>query len=421
MRRRQFLQLGLLGAVGGAAAPVFSRPAAGRVVIAGGGFAGATCARYLRLLDPAIDVTLIDPDERYFTCPMSNEALAGLRKMASLAVSRAGLRRAGVRTLSERVASVDFDRRLVRTDGGASLAYDRLVVAPGIRFLWGTPEGYDRAAAALMPHAWKAGVQTELLGAQLRAMHDGGVVAISVPPMPYRCPHAPFERASLLAWHFKRHKPHSKILIFDANNHMPFQELFEPAWREFYKGIIEWIPMTGQGTVLRVDPATMTLYTAAGAHKAAVANVIPPQAPGELALDLGLCSGHGWCPVDPHTFESSLVGAVHVLGDACIADPMPRSASSANSQAKQCALAIAAELAGRDPPQPSLHNTCYLMMAPRFAASTSAIYRIRDGAIELVPGAGGASPVAATAAFRAREAAYAEGWYKGIVADSFGD
>lgn len=420
MRRRHFLQLGMLGALGGASALARPRRTAGRVVIAGGGFAGATCARYLRQLNPAIDVTLVDPDTIYVTCPMSNEALAGLRRIASLTVSRDGLRRAGVREVCDRAEAVDLQRRRVRLAGGAALPYDRLVIAPGIRFLWDTPEGYDRAAAARMPHAWKAGEQTELLGAQLRAMDDGGVFAISVPRAPYRCPHAPYERASLLAWYLKRHKPRSKVLIFDANNQMPYQDLFTAAWQAFYPGMIEWIPMTEQGTVLRVDPATLTLHTAAGAHKTAVANIIPPQAPGTLALELGLCSGGGWCPVDPHTFESSLVAKVHVIGDACIADPMPRSASSANSQAKQCALAIAAELAGRDPPQPSLHNTCYLMMAPRYAASTSGIYRVRGGAIEMVPGAGGSSPARATAAFRAQEASYAEGWYEGIVADSFG-
>jgi len=420
MRRRHFLQLGLLGTFGSASAPARPRRTAGRVLVAGGGFAGATCARYLRLLDPAIDVILVDPDTRYVTCPMSNEALAGLRPIASLAVSRDGLRRAGVQVLRDRVQAVEFAPRRVRLAGGATLTYDRLVIAPGIRFLWDTPEGYDRAAAARMPHAWKAGTQTELLGAQLRAMADGGVFAISVPRAPYRCPHAPYERASLLAWYFKRHKPRSKILIFDANNQMPYQELFAPAWQELYPGMIEWIPMTEQGAVLRVDPATLTLYTASGAHRVAVANVIPPQAPGALARELGLSSGRGWCPVDPHTFESSLAGKVHVIGDACIADPMPRSASSANSQAKQCALAIAAELAGRAPPLPSLHNTCYLMMAPRYAASTSGIYRVGEGAIEAVPGAGGPSPVQAPAALRAQEAAYAEGWYEGIIADSFG-
>ena len=222
----------------------------------------------------------------------------------------------------------------VQLEGGRALPFDRLVVAPGIRFLWNKIEGYDEAATQAMPHAWQAGAQTQRLALQLRAMDDGGVVAISVPSGLLRCPPAPYERASLIAQYLSRHKPRSKVLIFDANNHFPRQDQFTDAWKSLYPGMIEWIPPTQDGTVVRVDTASMTLYTSNAAHAVAVANVIPPQAPGQIAADAGLASDHGWCPIAPATFESQLVRQVHVIGDACIADAMPKSASAAYSQAR---------------------------------------------------------------------------------------
>ena len=266
-------------------------------------------------------------------------------------MSRAGVRRAGIRLVGDRVAAIDVGAHQVRLQTGRALPFDRLVVAPGIRFLWHKPEGYDAAAAQSMPHAWQAGDQTQRLAAQLRAMDDGGVVAISVPSGLMRCPPAPYERASLIAYFLARHKPRSKLLILDSNNHFPRQDLFTGAWQSLYPGIIEWIASTQDGAVVRVDTANMTLYTANAAHRVAVANVIPPQAPGQIAADAGLASDHGWCPVAPHSFESQLIPGVHVIGDACIADAMPKSGSAAVSQARQCAGAIVALLAGREVPE----------------------------------------------------------------------
>ncbi|HEY6452202.1 MAG TPA: FAD-dependent oxidoreductase [Steroidobacteraceae bacterium] len=423
--RRRCLQWGLAAAgawVGAGRAAPRGRARA-RVVIVGGGFAGSSCALRLRGLDAGLDVVLIDPAARYATCPMSNEVIAGLRELASITVAREGLRRAGVRVIGARVTGIDAARRRLQLaeGGGGSLSFDRLVVAPGIRFLWDRIEGYDEQAAQRMPHAWQAGPQTALLAGQVRGMEDGGVVAISVPTGPRRCPPGPYERASLIAHFLRRHKPRSKVLILDANNAMPKQAQFAAAWATLYPGMIEWIPMTQQGAVVRVDAATNTLYTAAGAHRVAVANVIPPQAPGELAPAAGLASDHGWCPVDPDTFESTLVRGVHVIGDACIAGAMPKSASAASSQAQQCALAVAAMLSGRQAPAPAFASVCYSLLAPDQALDFPGRFDVADGSIvdatSKPPGESEtALPREPDAGQTAREA---ERWYLDIRAGAF--
>jgi sulfide dehydrogenase [flavocytochrome c] flavoprotein subunit len=420
MRRRTFLQLSTGAAGAGILHPVHAMQSRmqvkAKVVVVGGGFAGAKCALYLRRLNPAVDVTLVDPDDRYVTCPMSNSVLVGLRDMKSISVSRHGLERAGVRYVRDQVNAIDTQRRRARLAGGAEIGYDRLVMAPGIRFLWGQPQGYDEAAALLMPHAWQAGAQTEILAAQLRAMPDGGVVAISVPGGPMRCPPGPFERASLIAWYLTENKPRSKVLIFDANNHFPKQEAFTDAWHSLYPGMIEWIPVVEDGSVVRVLPEKNTLYTSGGAHRVDVANIIPPQAPGLPAVQAGLASDHGWCPVRPETFESLLVPNVHVIGDACIADPMPKAASSANTQAKQCALAIVAAFDGREPASPVFESVCYSMLARGRALSIHGRFQLTDGAIRQIS----APENSASALSDDVEAQNADGWYKSIVIDSFG-
>jgi len=415
LKRRGFLQRGALAAAGlmtgavRAATRVAARPA---VAIVGGGFAGSACALHLRQLNPDIDVRLIDPVEHYATCPMSNEVIAGERGMASITLARGGLRRAGVSVIGDQVIGVDAQQHQLRLGAGTTLAFDRLVVAPGIRFLWNRIEGYDEDTAQKMPHAWKAGPQTMLLAAQLRRMPDGGVVAISVPSGLLRCPPGPYERASLIAHYLRRHKPRSKVLILDANNSFPKQAQFTDAWNTLYPGMIEWIPVIEDGAVVRVDSATMTLYTAANAHRVAVANVIPPQAPGELAPAAGLSSGHGWCPIDPDSFESTMVPGVHVIGDACIADAMPKSASAAVSQAQQCARAVAAMLSGREAPEPVFDSICYSMLAPEQALAFPAHFQVADGKIV-------ATQAAATPATPAQESLAAQRWYAEIRARAF--
>jgi sulfide dehydrogenase [flavocytochrome c] flavoprotein subunit len=422
MRRRQFVKAGAMAAAGvwtrAVAATMSLRKA--RVIVIGGGFAGASCALHLRRLNRTINLVLIDPDEHYVTCPMSNEAIVGLRSIQSITVSRAGLMRAGVRIVRDEVAAIDGPVQRVRLGDGTTLPYDRLVVAPGIRFLWGTPEGYDEAASERMPHAWKAGVQTELLAEQLRTMPDGGIVAISVPRLPYRCPPGPYERASLIARHLKENKPRSKILIFDTNNQFPRQDVFTEAWQTLYPGLIEWIPVTEGGAVHRIDSQRKILYTEHGGQPVAVANIIPPQAPGLLALDAGLASGHGWCPIKATSFESQRLPNVHVIGDACIADPMPKSASSASSQAQQCARAVIAALQGREPPQPFLHSACFSLIAPNYGLAITGAYHAINGELRRDDQPGQAGQVEPAQVFRALEAQRAHDWYREIRSEAFG-
>jgi sulfide dehydrogenase [flavocytochrome c] flavoprotein subunit len=286
-------------------------------------------------------------------------------------------------------------------------------MAPGIRFLWDKPEGYTEAVAERMPHAWEAGEQTALLGAQLAAMREGGVVAISVPAGPMRCPPGPFERASLMAYYFKRRNPRAKILIFDANNRFPRQDDFTDAWRSHYPGMIEWIPVVEGGAVLRVDPAQKTLYTSKGVQHADVVNIIPPQAPAALAVQAGLAQGHGWCPIESDTFASTVVSDVHVIGDACIADPMPKSGSAANAQGRRCAHAIAAALTGAGTAEATMQSVCYSLLGADLALSIHARFEVDDGAIKQLPAAEETlSPES--------EAVRASQWYSAIVADAFG-
>jgi len=422
LNRRRYLQLTALAAAGALARAPRARPALARprVVIVGGGFAGSACALRLRALQERIDVTLIDPDEHYTTCPMSNEVIAGLRALRSITVSRQGLRRAGVTVVPDRVIGIETGPRQVRLGAGATLSFDRLVVAPGIRFLWDRIEGYDEAATRSMPHAWKAGEQTVLLARQLRRMDDGGVVAISVPSGLLRCPPGPYERASLIAHYLRERKPRSKIIILDANNAFPKQALFTDAWSRLYRGMIEWIALTEGGAVLRVDTARMRLYTANAEHRVALANVIPPQAPGEIARALGLAADHGWCPIEAATFESTLQPGIHVIGDACIADAMPKSASAAYSQARQCAAAIAAMLAGGDVPQPAFESACYSLLAPELAIAFPGHFTLAEGRI-VAPEAAAppVAPLALEPEAAAQAARDAEQWYRSMLKQTF--
>jgi sulfide dehydrogenase [flavocytochrome c] flavoprotein chain len=423
MNRRRWLRLAA-GAAAGAMTGLAriasaARPrGAPRVLVVGGGFAGSACALELRRLDPGFDVHLIDPVERYATCPMSNEVIVGWRAMASIEVSRSGLSRAGVRCITGRVDRIDAAHRRLRLATGDMLPYDRLVVAPGIRFLWERIDGLGPEAARAMPHAWQAGEQTALLASQLRAMPNGGVVAISVPSGFMRCPPGPYERASLIAHYLKENKPRSKVLILDGNNYFPKQPLFTDAWRRLYPGMIEWIPMTQGGTVVGVDMATMTLFTENGSHRAAVANVIPPQAPGALAPATGLASDHGWCPVDPRSFESTLLPHVHVIGDACIADAMPKSASAALSQAEHCARAVAAGLNGRTLVQQAFDSVCYGRVSPEWALAFPGHFTIVDGRIA-APEPSSSPGVELDTDAAAAASLDAERWYADIRARAF--
>ncbi len=390
-----------------------------RVIVVGGGFGGATAARFLRRADPRVEVMLIEPNATFTACPFSNEVIAGLRDIAGQRFTYKGVAIAGVRVMQASATAIDPVRRSVAF-GDNLLTYDRLILAPGVDIDWGALPGYDEAAAERMPHAWKAGVQTMLLRRQLESMSDGGVVVMSSPANPYRCPPGPYERASLIAHYLKTHKPGSKLILLDAKDVFSKQKLFQAAWKELYPGLLEWVSLSDGGKVTRVDPSTNTFETDFGAHKADVANVIPPQRAGAIAAAAGVADRTGWCPIDPVTFELKLQPGIHVIGDSAIAGAMPKSAFAANAQAKVCAEAVAQLLAGNTPVEPRLINTCYSLVAPGNAISVAGVYRPVNGQLTDVEGAGGTSPLNAPAEQRAKEAEYADAWFKTITSETFG-
>jgi len=424
LSRRNFLAaLGATAATGLLGFPVVSRGAyKARVVVVGGGYGGATAAKYLRLADPRIEVILIEKDEKFISCPLSNEVLAGERSLASLSFGYEPLAAFyGVNVVHDEVIRIDANRRVVSTRSGQDFGFDRLIVAPGISFKWNAIEGYDKAAAQLLPHAWDAGEQTLLLRRQLEAMPDGGKIYIAVPPNPYKCPPGPYERAAQIAHYLTQHgKGRSKIIILDSKDRFTKQALFEQGWEQYYPGMISWVPASADGRVLRVDAKKRTLHTEFEVHTGDVINVIPPQKAGHIAEHAGLTDGQGWCPVDQQTFESRNRENVHVIGDACIAGTMPKSGYSANSQAKVCAAAISALIDGAEPPLPSYINTCYSIIAPDYGISVASVYRLEKGKIVSVEGAGGTSPLNASAWERKMEATYARSWFDNITADIFG-
>ena len=423
LSRRQFLGY-LGGGVALAGLPVWrgARAAAAKVVVVGGGFGGATCAKYLRRYDADIDITLVEPNLHYVTCPGSNWVLGGLRSMADITHDYARLQALGIKVVAARVTGIDVDQRRISLHNGDKLGYDRLVVAPGIDFKWDSIEGYHAQAAEILPHAYKAGPQTLLLREQLEAMPDGGTVIISIPGDPFRCPPGPYERAGMIAHYLKANKPKSKLLLLDAKDKFSKQGLFQAAWEARYPGMIEWVPGTQGGKVERVEVDARKVYTQEGleSHRGDVVNIICPHYAGELAHQANLTDDSGWCPVDQMSFESTLRSEVHVIGDACSAGAMPKSGHSANNQAKMCAAAIIALLREQAVPIPSHVNTCYSLVAPDYGISVAAVYHLKDGKIQAVEGSGGVSPADADANFRQREAVYAQGWYTSIVADSFG-
>ncbi len=415
--RRTFLKL---TAAASLAPAVASAQGAGRVVVVGGGFAGATCARTIKKLDAKLTVTLVEPNKTFTACPFSNGVIAGLRELRQQQFGYDGVVRDGVISAQTSAGSIDVSAKTVTLADGARLSYDRLVLAPGIDLNWSGLPGYIEAAAEKMPHAWKAGPQTLLLRRQLEAMEDGGLVVISAPANPFRCPPGPYERASLIAYYLKTKKPKSKLLLLDAKDAFSKQKLFQNAWAQLYPGLIEWVSLSQGGKVTSVDPATLTFVTDFARHKASVANVIPPQKAGAITAQAGVADRTGWCPVEPVAFESTLQPGIHVLGDAAIMGGMPKSAFAANAQAKVCAAAVVARLAGKEPVDPRLINTCYSLVAPDYGITVAGVYRPDKGQLADIAGAGGISPIEADAAFRAQEAVYAEGWFRTITAETFG-
>jgi NADPH-dependent 2,4-dienoyl-CoA reductase/sulfur reductase-like enzyme len=423
INRRQILS----GAAAGAASfalpsIVQAKAAAAHVVVIGGGFGGATAARYLRQFAPHIQVTLVEPAERFYTCPFSNLYLAGLRSWDSLGHGYDSLRKAGINVVHARADNVLTDARRVLLSNGQALSYDKLVLSPGIDMRWNALEGYDEAASQLAPHAWKAGPQTQLLKKQLEAMPDGGKFVMVIPANPFRCPPGPYERAAMVAHYFKQHKPKSKILLLDDKDAFSKQGLFMQGWKALYGDMIEWVKQADDGKVTNVDAKNLEVESSFGTkHKADVLNIIPPQKAGYIADRAGVTDASGWVPIKPESFESTRVKDVYVLGDATIAAPMPKSGFAANTQGKVAAAAIAAELTGQPPPVAAYANTCYSLIGNDYGISVAGVYKAQQGKLIEVADSGGVSPLDGNAAFRKAEADYGSAWYKAISADIWGE
>ena len=418
--RRDFLKTAVAGASAAVLPlPAIAQGAGGRVVVVGGGFGGATCARFIRRIDPRIAVTLVEASPTFTACPFSNLVIVGLRDLKAQEFGYDKLAADQVTVQISPATAIDAQGRNVTLGNGASLPYDRLVLSPGIDIRWDGLPGYTEAAAERMPHAWKAGEQTLLLRRQLEAMEDGGTVVISAPANPFRCPPGPYERASLIAYYLKTKKPRSKLIVLDAKDAFSKQGLFQGAWKALYPNL-EWVSLSSGGKVTSVDPGAMTLVTDFARHKADVANVIPPQKAGRIAEIAGTADRTGWCPIDPATFESKLQPNIHVIGDASIAGAMPKSAFTANAQAKVCAAAVAKLVAGGKPDDPRLINPCYSLVAPDYGISVAGVYRPADGQLKDVEGSGGVSPINAPASTRAAEATFANGWFSTITQEVFG-
>ena len=419
--RRHFLKAAIAA---GASTALRQAPAVAqgtsRVVVVGGGFAGSTCARELKRLDSKLQVTMVEANPTFTACPFSNAVIAGLRELKAQQFTYEGVASDEVKLAVATAIAIDPQVRTVALDSGEALSYDRLVLAPGIDIRWDALPGYDEAAANRMPHAWKAGEQTMLLRRQLEAMEDGGLVVMSAPANPFRCPPGPYERASLIAYYLKTRKPHSKLIVLDSKDVFSKQRLFQNAWKELYPGLLEWVSLSSGGKVISVDPTTNTLVTDFAKHEAKVANVIPPQKAGRIAERAGVADQTGWCAIDPVTFESRLQPNIHVIGDAAIAGGMPKSAFAANAQAKVCAAAVVKLLRGETPVSPKLINTCYSLVAPDYGISIAGVYYPANGQLAEVPGSGGVSPVDAPLSTRSLEALLSNDWFRTITTEVFG-
>ena len=418
MDRRSFLKAASAGSILAGCAGIGGRTQArARVAIVGGGYGGATAARYLRMFDPSIEVVLVEPAEAFVSCPLSNLVVGGFREMADITVPYIGLERLGVKVVRDSATAIDPGRKEVRLARGDAIAYDRLVVSPGIDFMWeAMPALSTPAARSQVLHAWKAGPQTLELRRRLAAMRDGGVFAISIPEAPYRCPPGPYERACLAAAYFKRAKPRAKVLILDANEDVTSKgALFKKAWTDLYGGMIEYRP---NSRAIDVDAARNVVHLEFGDEAADVLNVLPPMRAGDIAKPFITANGR-WCEVDWLTFESKAAPGVHVLGDALqVAPLMPKSATMANGQGKACAAAVVALLDGEAPnPAPTLVNTCYSMVSEKHAVHVASVhkYDTQERTFKPVPGAGGLS-----AAMNEAEGAFAINWARNIWADALG-
>jgi len=426
MKRRQLIQAGFaasgLLALGGCATSGAGVPASAKVVVIGGGYGGATAAKYVRLLsDYKIDVVLIEPEASFVSCPMSNLVVGGTRSLAEQTMSYSTLSsRHGVRVVRDMASKIDATSHTVTLASGATIRYDKLVLSPGIELMFDGIQGLREAhASGQVLQAWKAGPETVALRQQLEAMPDGGVYAIAIPEAPYRCPPGPYERASVVADYFKRAKPKSKVLILDANQDVTSKPaLFKKAWSELYPGMVEYRP---QHKAVAVDAKTRTVkFDVQDDVKADVLNVLPPMRAGAIAVQAGLANSNArWCNVDYQTFESTAAKDIHVLGDSIqVAPLMPKSGHMANSHGKVAAAAIVAQLTGLEvDPRPMLTNTCYSFVDAENVIHVASVheYVAAEKTFKTVPGSGGVS-----AQRNELEGRYALVWARNIWADTLG-
>ncbi|KZK84972.1 Sulfide dehydrogenase [flavocytochrome c] flavoprotein chain precursor [Pseudovibrio sp. Ad13] len=419
LNRRRFL-----GTAAASAALLSSPIALGqkrpRVVIIGGGAGGATAARYIaKDSDGAIEVILIEPSRTYYTCFFSNLAIGGFQPMSKLAHSYGTLASEyGVTVVHDWASDVDREKKEVRLAGGDAISYDRLVLSPGIDFVKGAIEGWDVTAQTKMPHAYKAGTQTQLLKAQVEAMTEGGTFAMVAPPNPYRCPPGPYERVSMVAHVLKQRNPTAKILILDPKEKFSKQGLFMEGWENHYTGMVDWLTDEFTGGVQRVDPNTMEIVLEDETIKADVCNVIPAMRAGSIAQQAGLTNEAGWCPIVPATLQSQMDENIHVLGDATQNGDMPKSGYSANSQAKAAAMAIRHALTGSRAFKPRFSNTCWSLISPDNGVKVGASYVATDEKIAKVDGF--ISQNNEDDALRKQTYEESLGWYAGMTADMFG-
>lgn len=394
-----------------------------KVVVIGGGPGGAAVANRLKSAAPDIDIVLIEPKVKYTTCFYSNLYLGGFRTFKSITHDYEGVKKRGITVITDTATGIDTAAKKVTLAKGASLTYDRLVVAPGIDFKWEAIEGYSPEAAKIMPHAWQGGEQTWLLKEKLLALPDGGLVVMAVPQNPYRCPPGPYERACMIAHFLKTKKPKARLVLFDAKKTYSKQAVFEEAFNEYYKDIVE-INLTNEiddFSVVKVDAKTGVVTTKAGrTERAALANIIPPQKAGAIAASAGLTEGD-WCPVNPDNFTSTKAKDVYVLGDAAIAHEMPKSAYSAVSQAGVVAADIVADLQGKPRAPGRYRNTCWSMVAPDNSAKIGGDYvpTTKDGKPYLAIKDGFISKPDDSADLRRQVFEESADWYQSIVEDLF--
>ena len=390
-----------------------------RIVVVGGGYGGATATKMLARLLPAAEITLISGSKDYFSCPFSNLIFAGDGDMSRQTFRLDLSALDNVRQIRAMATDVD-DTQSVVLDDGTTVPFDRLILSPGIQLREDAIEGYTPDARKVMPAAWGVASELVALRQQLNEMEDGGTVVMSVPASPYRCPPGPYERASLIAHFLKTRKPRSKLIILDAKDKFSKMPLFQEAWAENYPDHLEWRGASEDGRVVRVDPDNMSVHTDFEDINSDVVNFIPPQAAANIAERVGVTDASGWCPINALSFESKLREKVHVIGDASIANPMPKSAFSANLQGKITAIAVARSLMDMQPEPTMLANTCFSFITPNEAVSISAVYRNEDDVLTNVSGAGGTTPLAADLAVREKEAAQARDWFRAITSEAFG-